>query len=177
MHLNFHRKLNSNVGLFSSLFGLSAPSAVKMRYNFLHFLQGKSALKITKVDIWPKLRPKVINSWSIKWSQNFDLLPEVPFLCPKRVTFGKKSSSSRPKPPKMLKSKFWDQIKNVENKPTLEFHFPWKPKCASRWFEFWVPGLIPLTNFSDLKVCYYSRGWHLHILTIFCCSSTVAKVL
>ena len=43
-HLDFNRKLNSRPDLFSSIFFyLSTPSAAKMQFYFLHFLQGKNA--------------------------------------------------------------------------------------------------------------------------------------
>ena len=66
-HLFSIVKLNFNVGLFSSLYDLSTSPAAKMRFYFLHFLQGKMPKigpKINQIEIWPKFGFKVIISWN-----------------------------------------------------------------------------------------------------------------
>ena len=60
-HLDFNRKLNSRPDLFSSIFFyLSTPSAAKMQFYFLHFLQGINAQNETKSNL-AKIGPKSDN--------------------------------------------------------------------------------------------------------------------
>ena len=49
---------------FLQFFYLSTPSAAKLWFHFLHFLQGKIGPKINKIEIRPKSGLKVIISWN-----------------------------------------------------------------------------------------------------------------
>ena len=116
-----------NLICFLQFFYLSTPSAAKMRFYFLHFLQGKNAQN----------RPKNHSNWNLK---------KCHFLWSEINHFCQKSPSLRPK-----KWHFWWQNQNSKTTFIVETF----PKYCSEGFYFIKLSLLsPIL--AKIQFCWFS---------------------
>ena len=173
--MNIHGKLNSKPDLFLHFFIRAL--LLHSKSDFFACLQGrmlKTGPKITKIEIWPKSGPKMINSWNKALCPIFGdclnyksgLVTRNAIFCgPKTITFAQSA-------------RLWDQkngasVGQIKVLRPLSL-FKHSPNIASSFFisriyHFWAP-FWPIFNF----LCWFPGLFLLSLLLSL--SSLMIKV-